>query len=57
VWQKRGLPHGHILIWLVEKIRPNEVDEVISAEITNEQVDPGLHEVVIKYIFFTVGDH
>lgn len=47
-WQKRGLPHAHILIWLVEKIRPNEVDEVISAEIPNEQVDPGLHEVVIK---------
>ena len=47
-WQKRGLPHAHILIWLVEKIKPNEVDEVISAEIPNEQVDPGLHEVVIK---------
>lgn len=47
-WQKRGLPHAHILIWLVEKIRPNEVDEVISAEIPNEEVDPGLHEVVIK---------
>lgn len=47
-WQKRGLPHAHILIWLVEKIRPNEVDAVISAEIPNVQVDPGLHEVVIK---------
>ena len=46
-WQKRGLPHAHILIWLVEKIRPNEVDAVIS-EIPNVQVDPGLHEVVIK---------
>ncbi|XP_050063212.1 uncharacterized protein LOC126552534 [Aphis gossypii] len=47
-WQKRGLPHAHILIWLVENIRPNEVDAVISAEIPNVQVDPGLHEVVIK---------
>ncbi|XP_050065709.1 uncharacterized protein LOC126554705 [Aphis gossypii] len=36
------------LIWLVENIRPNEVDAVISAEIPNVQVDPGLHEVVIK---------
>ncbi|CAH2224923.1 jg5073, partial [Pararge aegeria aegeria] len=44
-WQKRGLPHAHILIWLVEKIRPNEVDAVISAEIPNVQVDPGLHEL------------
>ncbi|KAL4144001.1 hypothetical protein QTP88_006246 [Uroleucon formosanum] len=33
---------------LVEKIRPNEVDAVISAEISNVQVDSGLHEVVIK---------
>lgn len=32
-WQKRGLPHAHILIWLVERIRPNEIDYVISAEI------------------------
>ncbi|KAL4091329.1 hypothetical protein QTP88_026032 [Uroleucon formosanum] len=45
---KRGLPHAHILIWLIEKIRPNEIDAVISAEIPNVQVDPGLHEVVIK---------
>ncbi|KAL4153788.1 hypothetical protein QTP88_001621 [Uroleucon formosanum] len=47
-WQKRGLPHAHILIWLVEKIRPNEVNAVISAEIPYVQVDPGLHEIVIK---------
>lgn len=47
-WQKRGLPHAHILIWLVAKIRPNEVDAVISAEIPDVHVDPGLHEVVIK---------
>jgi hypothetical protein len=47
-WQKRGLPHAHILIWLVKKIRANEIDEVISAEIPNEQVDPSLREVVIK---------
>jgi hypothetical protein len=34
-WQKRGLPHANILIRLVVKIRLNEVDEVISAEILN----------------------
>jgi hypothetical protein len=33
---------------LVETIKPNEVDLVISAEIPKKQVDPGLHEVVIK---------
>ncbi|XP_072398185.1 uncharacterized protein [Diabrotica undecimpunctata] len=47
-WQKRGLPHAHILIWLVEKIRPNKVDAVISAEIAYVEVYPGLYEVVIK---------
>lgn len=47
-WQKRGLPHAHILIWLIEKIRPNEIDDVISAEIPDEEEDPGLHEVVTK---------
>lgn len=45
-WQKRGLPHAHILIWLIEKIRPNQIDQVICAEIPNFAEDPVLHEVV-----------
>lgn len=28
-WQKRGLPHAHILIWLVRKITPYEIDRII----------------------------
>lgn len=47
-WQKRGLPHAHILIWLVERIRPNEIDNVISAEIPDINEDPLLHEVITK---------
>lgn len=47
-WQKRGLPHAHILIWLIEKIRPNEVDNIISAEFPDELVDPKLFEFVKK---------
>ncbi|XP_044592065.1 uncharacterized protein LOC123270186 [Cotesia glomerata] len=47
-WQKRGLPHAHILIWLVDKIRPDEVDSIISAEIPDETVDPKLHAIVTK---------
>ncbi|XP_067936872.1 uncharacterized protein [Watersipora subatra] len=39
-WQKRGLPHAHILIWLCDRIRPEQVDCVISAEIPNRVEDP-----------------
>lgn len=45
-WQKRGLPHAHILIWLIHKITPNEIDNVISAEIPHPVVDPELFQVV-----------
>lgn len=41
-WQKRGLPHAHILIWLLNKIRPAEIDQIISAEIPDRTIDPEL---------------
>ncbi|KAL8592527.1 hypothetical protein ACOMHN_030212 [Nucella lapillus] len=47
-WQKRGLPHVHILVWLQEKIRPMQIDSVISAEIQNKEEDPLLHQVVVN---------
>lgn len=47
-WQKRGLPHAHILIWLEEKIIPNQIDSIISAEIPDETIDPELFDVVKK---------
>lgn len=42
------MPHAHILIWLIDKIRPNEVDQIIVAEIPDIEVDPGLHDIIIK---------
>lgn len=45
-WQKRGLPHAHILLWLKTKIRAPEIDLVISAEIPDENTDPILHKIV-----------
>ena len=36
-WQKRGLPHTHILVWLQNKIRPDQIDSIISAELPDPQ--------------------
>lgn len=47
-WQKRGLPHAHILVWLQEKIRSTDIDKIISAEFPNPEEDPLLFEVVTK---------
>lgn len=47
-WQKRGLPHAHILIWLKTKIQPDQIDDVICAEIPNPEQDPLLFDIVTK---------
>ncbi|CAD6227169.1 GSCOCG00011939001-RA-CDS [Cotesia congregata] len=49
-WQKRGLPHAHILIWLKQKILPTKIDDVISAELPNPIEDPILFETVRKHM-------
>ncbi|XP_074097687.1 uncharacterized protein LOC141526552 [Cotesia typhae] len=45
-WQKRGLPHVHILLWLEEKIRLDSIDEVIRAELPDPDQDQTLHEII-----------
>ena len=45
-WQKRGLPHAHCLIWLENKIRPTDIDSIISAELPDPQEDPELYEII-----------
>ncbi|GFR31324.1 helitron_like_N domain-containing protein [Trichonephila clavata] len=45
-WQKRGLPHAHILVWLIDKIRPEKIDSIISAEIPDPSTDQLLFDIV-----------
>lgn len=45
-WQKRGLPHIHILLWLIQRITPDAIDKVISAEIPDPDNDRILYEIV-----------
>lgn len=49
-WQKRGLPHAHILIWLFEKIVPAKIDDIITAELPNPEEDPELFKIVKKHM-------
>lgn len=45
-WQKRGLPHIHILLWLEQHIFPDMIDKIICAEIPDLEQDPLLHNIV-----------
>lgn len=52
-WQKRGLPHAHMLIWLSKKAKKflrDNVDKFVSAEIPDENVDPHGYEAVKKFM-------
>nr|XP_017245277.1 PREDICTED: uncharacterized protein LOC108216927 [Daucus carota subsp. sativus] len=52
-FQKHGLPHCHMLIWLHPSSRPNnvhDVDKLISAEIPDENLDPIGYNVVKRFM-------
>ncbi|CAD7080778.1 unnamed protein product [Hermetia illucens] len=49
-WQKRGLPHAHILVWLKDRIRPEEIDQIISVEIPDPLIDQELFDIVTKHM-------
>lgn len=49
-WQKRGLPHAHILVWLKDRIRPEEIDQIISAKIPDPLIDQELFDIVTKHM-------
>jgi len=47
-WQKRGLPHAHILIWLKSKIHSIQIDDIICPENPDPAEDPLLFNIVTK---------
>ncbi|GJR40909.1 ATP-dependent DNA helicase PIF1-like protein [Tanacetum coccineum] len=52
-FQKLGLPHAYILLWLEEEWEcktPNQVDDIISAEIPSLTTDPEGYKVVTKFM-------
>lgn len=39
---------SYVLIWLVDKITADKIEDAISAEIPDPNIDSHLHEIVIK---------
>ncbi|XP_028074183.1 uncharacterized protein LOC114276597 [Camellia sinensis] len=52
-YQKRGLPHAHMVIILDEndKLRtPDDYDNIVRAEIPDKRLEPRLYSVVLKHM-------
>jgi hypothetical protein len=50
-FQKRGLPHAHILIFFAEDYKPHtveDVDHMISAELPNSETNKLAHKTVAR---------
>uniref|UniRef100_A0A1I8H099 Helitron_like_N domain-containing protein n=1 Tax=Macrostomum lignano TaxID=282301 RepID=A0A1I8H099_9PLAT len=44
----RGLPHVHALLWLAVKLKPDQYDAIISAELPDPVADADLHKLVAE---------
>ncbi len=52
-FQKRGLPHSHILLILDDEDKPRTpeaINRIVSAEIPDASVNPSLHAIVTKHM-------
>lgn len=48
-FQKRGLPHVHLLVWLDNEYKcktPEDIDSIISSKLPSQLLDPLGYEVV-----------
>ncbi|GKD47982.1 ATP-dependent DNA helicase PIF1-like protein [Tanacetum coccineum] len=58
-FQKRGLPHCHILLWLEPQDKlttTGKIDQYISAKILNKDEDPELYQLVTDHMMHGPGD-
>ncbi|XP_012850131.1 PREDICTED: uncharacterized protein LOC105969906 [Erythranthe guttata] len=52
-FQKRGLPHAHILLWLDNDAKPKcsaDIDRMICSEILDKKTDRKMYNLVEKYM-------
>ncbi|KAM5549294.1 hypothetical protein ABKV19_000622 [Rosa sericea] len=52
-FQKRGLPHAHMLFWLKKDYKcytATDIDSIISAELPNKNINPKLFEIVSQFM-------
>ena len=52
-FQKRGLPHVHLLIFLLNRDKrrtPEDVDLIVSAEVPNPDIQPDLYDKVKRHM-------
>ncbi|XP_074306204.1 uncharacterized protein LOC141641444 [Silene latifolia] len=52
-FQKRGLPHAHILLWLKKdgsQVSPEYIDSIIKAEIPDKDEEPELYNIVSQFM-------
>lgn len=60
-FQKRGLPHAHILLILDKEYGikdAEEIDDIVCAEIPNKEKEPRLYEIITKHMIHgPCGEH
>jgi hypothetical protein len=58
-FQKRGLPHMHLILWLHrdDKLRtPEDIDAMIRAELPDKDQEPRLYETVVRTMLHRCSD-